>query len=151
GPDAVDGVGRQDDEPAAGQGAGGGLDALVTALGLGAVVHAHVPDPPTRTAAGMTSLPAMTLLVRRVLLVLALLVHLAVLYAPQVPGGGPAAVPGADKVAHLGVFALVVLLALRAGLPARWVVPLALAHAVLSELVQHAVLPGRSGDVWDTV
>lgn len=89
--------------------------------------------------------------IRRTLLALALLAHLAVLYAPRVPGGGPVGLPGADKVAHVAVFALVVAAALWAGLPARWVLPLALAHAVVSELVQHTLLPGRSGDVWDSV
>ncbi|WP_413452310.1 VanZ family protein [Georgenia phoenicis] len=88
---------------------------------------------------------------RRVLLAIALVLHLAVLYAPRVPGPGTGLFPGADKVAHLGVFALLVLAALWAGLPARWVVPLALAHAVLSEVVQHVLLPGRSGDPWDTL
>ncbi len=88
---------------------------------------------------------------RRALLVLALLAHLAVLYAPAVPASGPVTLPGADKVAHAGVFALVVVAALGARVPARWVVPLALGHAVVSELVQHLLLPGRSGDVWDVV
>ena len=34
--------------------------------------------------------------------------------------------------------------------PAYLLVPLAL-HAPVSELLQHAVLPNRSGDVWDAV
>ncbi|WP_299276211.1 VanZ family protein [uncultured Georgenia sp.] len=89
--------------------------------------------------------------VRRAVLVLAVLLHLAVLYAPTVPDAGPTAVPGADKVAHVAVFALVVTAALWAGLPARVVVPLGLGHAVVSEVVQHVAYPGRSGDVWDVV
>ena len=93
----------------------------------------------------------MTLLQRRVLLVLALVVHVAVLYAPEVPATGAVGVPGADKLAHVAVFALVVALAVKAGFPVRWVVPLALAHAVVSEAVQHLLLPGRSGDPWDVV
>ncbi|WP_193311294.1 VanZ family protein [Georgenia satyanarayanai] len=88
---------------------------------------------------------------RRAALALALLVHLVALYLPRVPGDAPHLFPGADKVAHVGIFALVVVAALWAGLPARWVVPLALAHAVVSELVQHVLLPGRSGDPWDTL
>ncbi len=89
--------------------------------------------------------------VRRTVLVLAVLLHLAVLYAPTVPDTGVSGVPGADKTAHVAVFALVVAAALWAGLPARVVVPLGLAHAVVSEVVQHAAYPGRSGDVWDVV
>ncbi|QDB80062.1 VanZ family protein [Georgenia sp. 311] len=88
---------------------------------------------------------------RRLLLVLALLLHLAVLYAPRVPATGAVGVPGADKVVHVAVFALVVALALWSALPARWVVPLALAHAVGSEVVQHVFLADRSGDPWDVV
>ena len=99
----------------------------------------------------MTSLPVMPLLHRRLLLVLALLLHLAVLYAPRVPSAGPVGVPGTDKVVHVAVFALVVALALWSALPARWVVPLALAHAVGSEVVQHVFLADRSGDPWDVL
>lgn len=88
---------------------------------------------------------------RRAALALAVVVHLAVLYAPRVPSVGAAGVPGSDKLAHAGVFALVVAAAMWAGIPARWVVPIALAHAVVSELVQHLLLPARSGDVWDSV
>lgn len=98
----------------------------------------------------MTSSRVMTH-VRRAVLALALLVHLAALYVPRVPGEGPDLFPGADKVAHVGIFALLVAAALWAGLPARWVVPLALAHAVVSEVVQHVLLPGRSGDPWDAL
>ena len=98
----------------------------------------------------MTSSPVMTH-VKRAVLALALLVHLAALYVPRVPGDGPDLFPGADKVAHVGVFALVVVAALWAGLPARWVVPLALVHAVLSEVLQDALLPGREGDPWDAL
>ena len=93
----------------------------------------------------------MATLHRRVLLVVALLVHLAVLYAPEVPGSGPMSVPGADKVGHVAVFALVVAVALWSGFRVQWVVPVELAHAVVSEVVQHTVLPGRSGDPWDVV
>ncbi|PYG00518.1 VanZ like family protein [Georgenia satyanarayanai] len=98
----------------------------------------------------MTSSRAMTHL-RRAVLALALLLHFAALYVPRVPGDGPDLFPGADKVAHVGIFALVVAAALWAGLPARWVVPLALVHAVVSEAVQHVLLPGRSGDPWDAL
>lgn len=94
---------------------------------------------------------AMSTHLRRAALVAALACHLLVLYIPRVPTPGGPGIPGADKVAHVVVFALVVAAALWVGLPARWVVPLALAHTVISELVQHLWLPGRSGDVWDVV
>lgn len=73
------------------------------------------------------------------------------LYAPSTPELGGPTVPGADKAAHVVMFAAVVLTALRAGLPPRWVVGLSLLHAVLSEVVQHELLPHRSGDLLDVV
>jgi VanZ family protein len=79
----------------------------------------------------------------------ALLVHLMVLYAPRAP-----ATPGPvwiDKVVHITIFALVGVTAVLAGLPARPVWALLLAHAVVSELVQWAFLPGRSGDPLDSL
>ncbi|MDD9206029.1 VanZ family protein [Georgenia sp. 10Sc9-8] len=81
----------------------------------------------------------------------ALVGQLVGLYAPSAPDMGAPAVPGADKVAHVVMFAAVVLTALRAGLPPRWVLGLSLAHAVLSEVVQHELLPHRSGDLLDVV
>ncbi|WP_156249988.1 VanZ family protein [Pseudactinotalea terrae] len=71
------------------------------------------------------------------------------LYAQGQPG--PAMFPGFDKVAHLGSFAFLMLTGLLAGFRPR---PLALvlaAHAALSEVVQHTLLPARSGDVTDLV
>ncbi|MEE6273382.1 VanZ family protein [Georgenia wangjunii] len=88
---------------------------------------------------------------RRALLVLAIGAHLLALYAPRVPSTGAEGVPGSDKLVHAAVFALVALTGMLAGVPARVLVPLLLAHAVVSELVQHALLPNRSGDVWDAV
>jgi hypothetical protein len=84
----------------------------------------------------------------RVALVLLVAVHLAVLYAPD---SGGTSLPGIDKVVHIATFASVVLAGLRAGLAARWWVPLAATHAVVSELVQHWVLPHRSGDPADVL
>jgi len=85
----------------------------------------------------------------RVALVLLVAVHLAVLYAPDT--GGAPTFPGIDKVVHVATFASVAFAGLRAGLPARWWVPLVAAHAVVSELVQHWVLPHRSGDPADVL
>ena len=76
-------------------------------------------------------------------------VHLAALYWPRVSVQGPVA--WTDKVVHVTLFAAPALVGLLAGVrPAYLLVPLAL-HAPVSELLQHAVLPNRSGDVWDAV
>lgn len=88
---------------------------------------------------------------RGVVLGIAVLLHLAVLYAPRVPpppGGG---FSGMDKLGHVAIFALVAAVALWNGLPGRLVVPVLLGHAVLSELIQHVALTDRSGDPWDVL
>jgi hypothetical protein len=80
----------------------------------------------------------------------AIVLQLAVLYvprAPQVPTGG---LP-LDKAVHLVVFALPVVALVAAGLPRGWVVGVMAVHAVLSELVQGALLNQRSGDPADVV
>jgi hypothetical protein len=83
------------------------------------------------------------------LLGLSLLLQLVVLYAPSAPGGPE--VNGLDKVVHAGVFGAVVLTALLAGLPRRWVLGVLVLHAPVSEVVQATLLPSRDGDVWDAV
>ena len=81
----------------------------------------------------------------------ALLLQALIVYAPQAPGPEPA-VPGADKVVHAVVFALPVVLAGVARLPWwRWLVVALALHAPVSELVQHTVLPHRSGDPLDVL
>lgn len=75
--------------------------------------------------------------------------HLAVLYWPVVTVQGP--VSWSDKVVHLFVFAVPTF---AVGWAWRRIWPVALvfgAHAVVSELVQGFLLPGRSGDPWDAV
>lgn len=85
------------------------------------------------------------------LFALALLANIG-FYLPSVPEGTPGAgMPGLDKAVHLLVFALTVfaagrLLAPRTRFPMGWVVVAALAHALLTELVQLVLLPRRSGD-----
>lgn len=86
-----------------------------------------------------------------VALVLALLVQLAVLYAPSVPPVTGTQIPGVDKLVHAAVFAAVTAAALAAGLPFVPVVAVGLAHAVVSELLQHLALPARSGDPLDVL
>ncbi|ACQ79548.1 conserved hypothetical protein [Beutenbergia cavernae DSM 12333] len=80
----------------------------------------------------------------------AVVVQLIALYAPSTPRVGPD-IPNLDKLQHGLSFALVAGTGLLAGLRARWFVPVLLAHAVLSEVVQGAFLPDRSGDVADVV
>ncbi|MFC4555976.1 VanZ family protein [Georgenia faecalis] len=88
---------------------------------------------------------------RRALLALAVVVNLAALYAPSLPSTGATSVPGSDKVGHVLVFALLTAAGLFAGVPARWWVPLLVAHAVGSEVVQDLFLPRRSGDPRDAL
>jgi VanZ family protein len=78
-----------------------------------------------------------------------LLVQLVVLYAPRAPATGGA--PGIDKLVHVLIFAAVGVTAVRAGLPLHPVLGLLLAHAVVSEVLQATLLPGRSGDGWDVL
>ncbi len=65
--------------------------------------------------------------------------------------GPDAGIPFADKVAHLFLFASVAFLGLRVGVPARWLLAVLVANAVVSELVQHFLLPQRSGDPFDAL
>ena len=84
----------------------------------------------------------------RVLFALAVVVHLVVLYAPRSPSTGGLPI---DKPVHAAIFGVVLWTAARARLNL-WIVGGLLAvHAVASELVQHYVLPNRSGDWTDSV
>ena len=98
------------------------------------------------TAAGRTGAGRPALLA---LGAVAVLVQVVVLYLPVAPGEPP--FQGADKVVHLLVFAVPVLLLLLAGAPVRPVVAVFAAHAGVSEVVQGALLPDRSGDWTDAV
>jgi len=84
----------------------------------------------------------------RMLFVLAIAVQLVVLYAPRGTGGG---IPYLDKVVHVAIFAAVVWAGRRAGIPGVVLAAIFLAHAVVSELVQAELLPGRSGSVTDVL
>jgi hypothetical protein len=85
----------------------------------------------------------------RVALAVAVAVHLVILYWPRT--AGPTDVTDLDKVVHAATFGSVAYLGLRAGLRARWWVPVVSGHAVLSELVQGLFLAHRSGDWHDVV
>lgn len=80
----------------------------------------------------------------RIAFVIAFAVQLWALYVPRPPSvetGLPL-----DKVVHLGLFAVVTWLGLKAGW--RWVVPLMVLQAFVSELIQW-FMPNRGGDWWD--
>lgn len=79
----------------------------------------------------------------------AVAVHLLVLYAPRSPS--PSTGLPLDKLVHALIFGAVLWTALRAGLPAVPVAAVLVAHAVVSEAVQGALLPGRSADPGDAV
>ena len=85
----------------------------------------------------------------RWLLAAAVVVQILVLYLPVSGPGG--ALPGADKVVHAAVFGAVAFTGRRAGVPLLPLVALLVAHAVVSEIVQGMLLPGRQGDPWDAV
>ncbi len=73
--------------------------------------------------------------------------NLVALYWPRpVSEGG---IPHVDKLGHVLVFAAVAWTGLRAGVPARALLPLLAGHAVLSEVAQATVLTRRSGDLAD--
>lgn len=83
----------------------------------------------------------------RAAFVAAVVANLVVLYWPrQVSDGG---IPYADKIVHVGIFAVVAVAGVRARIPVAWLVGLLVGHAVSSELVQHWLLANRSGDPAD--
>ena len=84
------------------------------------------------------------------LLCVAVVAQLVVLYAPAQPGG-PALFVHADKVAHVLVFFVPTVLALLVGIRPAYVVAAFAGHAVVSEVVQGALLPSRSGDPVDVI
>lgn len=96
-------------------------------------------------AAGALGVPPRRWLV----LAATVVVHLLVLYWPT--AGDASGLPGLDKAVHLLVFAAVAWAGRRAGLPTGPLVTVLLAHAVVSEAVQHFALPGRGGDPWDAL
>ncbi|WP_022926165.1 hypothetical protein [Serinicoccus marinus] len=78
-------------------------------------------------------------------LLVALLVQGYGLYAPQAPG--PDGIPGLDKVGHLLLFGIPTLLA--CWLRARWLVPVLVVHALVSEPLQQLLAPMRQADPLD--
>ncbi|QNE23207.1 VanZ family protein [Kribbella qitaiheensis] len=82
--------------------------------------------------------------------VLACLIHLYGVYWPR-QAGPDTLFPYADKVAHLLLFGSVAFLGLGAAVPARWLLGALAVNAVLSEVIQHYLLPHRSGDPFDSL
>lgn len=88
----------------------------------------------------------------RAALAVAVVVHLVVLYSPRVAGpDGMVEVPHLDKLVHAAVFGAVLLAGLAAGVPRAPLTLLLLAHAAVSEMVQAAALPARSGSPADAL
>lgn len=87
----------------------------------------------------------------RIGFVAALLLQVYLLYG-FTPGPSSAVpIPHLDKVAHIGMFALPAFLGVLARVRP-WVVGLLLvAHAPVSEVIQHRFLAARAGDPWDLV
>lgn len=83
------------------------------------------------------------------LFALAVIVQLIALYLPNPPSGG--GLPGSDKVVHAAVFLAPAMLGVLAGVRLVVLAPLLIAHAVVSEVVQHVLLAARGGDPWDAV
>jgi hypothetical protein len=83
------------------------------------------------------------------LAIVAVAAQLIVLYWPVVTIEGP--VSWTDKVVHLLIFAVPTYAVGRVLGSVRAAVLIFAIHAPLSELVQHVLLPGRSGDGWDAV
>ena len=93
----------------------------------------------------------MPVTVRRLLLILGFLtvvLQCIALYGPPAPDTGNTGLP-IDKFGHVAAFAVPTALFLLARVDWRLVVGLAVAQALLSELVQGVFLAERSGDVLD--
>ena len=75
--------------------------------------------------------------------------QLCAVYWPSVDVQGP--VSWTDKAVHALLFLVPTVAGLLAGLRPAYVIAALALHAPVSELLQHLVLPHRSGDVWDAV
>ena len=87
----------------------------------------------------------------RIAFVVALAVKVYLLYL-FVPGPSTdVAIPHADKIVHIAVFAAPAFFAVLARMPLWIVLSLLALHAPVSELVQHAFISGRAGEPLDVV
>ena len=104
----------------------------------------------TVSVAGATTRPGVKVWLWRIGFVAACLLQLYGVYSPR-QAGPDVGLPLADKFAHLFLFGSVAFLGLKVAVPARWLLVALVSNAVVSELVQHFVLPQRSGDPFDVV
>ena len=86
----------------------------------------------------------------RIAFVAAVALQLYGVYAPR-EAGPHTGIPQIDKVAHCFLFAAVAFTGVKVGVPARWLLGALVANAVVSELVQHWLLPQRDGDPFDAL
>ena len=86
----------------------------------------------------------------RIAFVAAVALQLYGVYAPR-EAGPHVGLPQVDKIAHCFLFAAVAFTGLKVGVPARWLLGALVANAVVSELVQHWLLPQRDGDLFDAL
>ena len=86
----------------------------------------------------------------RIAFVAAVALQLYGVYAPR-EAGPHTGIPQIDKVAHCFLFAAVAFTGLKVGVPARWLLGALVANAVVSEVVQHWLLPQRDGDPFDAL
>jgi hypothetical protein len=83
------------------------------------------------------------------LFAVAVIANLLLLYWPRAPG--TAGIPHLDKAVHFLSFVFVTWAGARAGFAIRVLAAVLAVHAIASELIQHALLPGRSGDPADVL
>jgi hypothetical protein len=83
------------------------------------------------------------------LFAVAVTANVLLLFWPRAPGTPSGS--HLDKVVHVLSFAFVTWSGARAGLPIRLLVAVLAVHAVTSELIQHSLLAGRSGDPADVL
>jgi len=100
-------------------------------------------------SAGVASGGAPRRALDRALFGVAIAISAFVLLWPSAPG--VPLFPYSDKIVHALVFAALAWTGRRAGLPVMGLGVGLLVYAVGSEVVQHTLLPGRSGDLTDVV
>jgi VanZ family protein len=86
----------------------------------------------------------------RIAFVAAVALQLYGVYSPR-EAGPHVGIPQIDKIAHCLLFAAVAFTGLKVGVPARWLLGALAANAIVSELVQHWLLPQRDGDPFDVL
>ncbi|MFF0344471.1 VanZ family protein [Kribbella sp. NPDC004875] len=104
----------------------------------------------TVSVAGETKASRRTVWLWRIAFVAAVALQLYGVYAPR-EAGPHVGIPQIDKVAHFFLFAAVAFTGLKVGVPARWLLGALAANAIVSELVQHWLLPQRDGDPLDAL